>query len=240
MIPEILIIEFDSANIFWALTTCFLCIFYKCTLIQVLFSTWHLLACMGLIAQSYLGGSCFCVLAYILVIIMHPLAVFLLLQQELHSVVQFLNDLISSIFSIFSLEFSVYSWTPSPLLFSSLSFTQHSANEFTFHSCHSMDCCPGIWRLPCLNYWGKTISSCSFLATLCWLWVSSSYLSCVFVFHRSRDHKAERSPRDHIILWMFRLWPESQVTYSKNYSQLVAEPGPEPISPNQEVLASLK
>ena len=60
---------------------------------------------MGLIALSYLGGSCFCLLAYILVMIMHPLAVFLLLQQELRSVVQFLNDLISSTFSIFSLEF---------------------------------------------------------------------------------------------------------------------------------------
>lgn len=35
----------------------------------------------------------------------HPLAVLLLLQQELHSVVQFPNDLIST-FSILSLEFS--------------------------------------------------------------------------------------------------------------------------------------
>lgn len=46
-------------------------------------------------------GSCFCLLACIPVPNVHPLGVFLLLQQELRSVVQFLNDLISSTFPFF-------------------------------------------------------------------------------------------------------------------------------------------
>lgn len=63
-------------------------------------AVFHLISTIVAGTVSYLG-ILFCLLACILVIIMHPMAVFLLLQQELHSVVQFLNDLISSSFSIF-------------------------------------------------------------------------------------------------------------------------------------------
>lgn len=85
---------------------------------------------------------------------------FLLLQEELHSAVQFLNDPISNASPIPSLESPVSSWTPSSsALSSSLSFTQHSVNEFMFHCWSSMDCCPGVWKSLYLNYWGRVSSS---------------------------------------------------------------------------------
>lgn len=152
------------------------------------------------------------------------MAVFLLLQQELHSVVQFLNDLISSSFSIFFFFFFRiflgYSWTPSPLLsfppwvlLNSLLMSSHSTLVPLWIAAHAF----GDFLVLIIGG-KKKISSWCFCTRHCWLWVSTSYFWCVFVFHINRDHKAERSPEDHIILWMIKLWPESQVTYSKNYS----------------------
>lgn len=141
----------------------------------------------------------------------------------------FLNDLISSIFLFFLQNSLSLQLDSHPIiLFSSLSFTLlHHANDFVFHSCPSMDCCPGIGGLLALIA-GKNKSLLGLpLLESAGSEFSASQLTCVFVFHRNRDHKAERGPGEHVILWMSKLQPESQVT----------GPGPESISPNQAILA---
>lgn len=164
---------------------------------------------------------------------MHPLTVFLLLQQELHSVVQFLNDLISSTI-LHSLYNSVFSWTPSPspslplcVLLNILLMSSRSTLAWP-----SMNYCPGICRPSCLNYRRKKNLILVFpCQTLMALSFQSTYGSYVFVFHKNRDHKAERSPVYHIILQMSTLWtrePRDLLTESLSPR---AEPGPEPRSP---------
>lgn len=148
---------------------CFLYIFLKiCVLkwdwveIQMLFSIWQLLSYMGLLSKVA-WGSCFCLLPFILSTVMHPLAVFLLLQQELHSVVQFLNDLISSVFPFF-----LYSLlSPVGLLHHHLLFLSYSAGP--------------------IQAFGSFLASfivgkMCFLASLCWLKLFRPLLPWVFDF----------------------------------------------------------
>lgn len=123
-----------------------------------------------------------------------PQAVSFLLQPEFRSAILFLNGLISSTFPILSRSLYVSQapvGLPSITLFSSLTFPLHPADDFTFHSCPSMDLCPGIGVLLALI----TVKNKSFLGLslldLAGSEFLASQLSCVFVFHGNSDHKAE-------------------------------------------------
>lgn len=179
---------------------------------QELFSIWCLLVCMGIIVLSYLG-ILFLPISIHSCSIIPPLAVFLLLQEELHSAVQFLNDPISNTSPILSLESPVSSWTPSSsALSSSLSFTQHSANEFMFHRWSSMDCCPGIWKSLCLNYWGRVslfLIPCYLVLLALSSQLLTSHVSCL---HRSHPERTQFDRWENFGL-------ENQETCSKNHNQ---------------------
>lgn len=123
-----------------------------------------------------------------------PQAVSFLLQPEFRSAIPFLNGLISSTFPILSRSLYVSQapvGLPSITLFSSLTFPLHPADDFTFHSCPSMDLCPGIGVLLALI----TVKNKSFLGLslldLAGSEFLASQLSCVFVFRGNSDHKAE-------------------------------------------------